>query len=63
MISILVHKEIGYTSRIMTQKLIFSSNYRITYDLFRLGAFDYEIYVSDKLRDEMITQSLSGIDF
>lgn len=51
----------GYTTKIVTEKVIFVNKFNINLDLFRVG-FDHRTYISQSLHDELKGSNLTGIE-
>lgn len=58
-----IQKKIGYTSKIKTEKVVFKKEFEIWKDLFRIGCFDYNIYISQGLKNTIKDKKLTGIKF
>lgn len=53
--------KVGYTKKIVTEKVIFNNNFDINLDLFKVG-FDYRTFISQSLHDKLIANKLTGIE-
>ncbi|WP_339870189.1 DUF1629 domain-containing protein [uncultured Algoriphagus sp.] len=56
-----IKPKIGYTKKIVSENIYFKSGFRLDYDLFMIGGFDFNIYISEDLKSALIKERISGI--
>ncbi len=56
-----VRSKIGYLWKIKTERLEFKKRFKLEQDLLIIGAFDFGIYISDRLREEINKRELTGV--
>ena len=56
-----IRSKIGYTKKIVSEKIYFKSGFKLDYDLIMIGGFDFNIYLSEGLKSALINEKITGI--
>ena len=54
--------KIGYTKKIVSENIYFKSGFKLNLDLFMIGVFDFNIYLSEGLKSTLINEKITGLD-
>lgn len=54
--------KIGYTKKIVSEDIYFKSGFKLNLDLFMIGVFDFNTYLSEDLKSALVDQNITGIE-
>lgn len=54
--------KIGYTKKIVSEKIYFKNGFKLNLDLFMIGVFNFSIYLTEDLKSVLINEKITGIE-